>query len=72
MKNVEAADVYDEVVIDAETVLNAPMLLHWLFQTSFFIREATCDGLFKGLVLLIICSMSPEFMEMQALNVLLV
>ena len=72
MRNVEAAAVYDEVIIDAETVFDAPILLHWLFKTSFFIWEATCNGLFKGMVLLIICSMSPEFMEMQALDVLLV
>ena len=47
MWNVEAAAVYNEVVIDAETVFNAPIPIHWLFQASFIIREATDDGLLR-------------------------
>ena len=72
MWNVEPAAIYDEVVVNAEVVFDAPILLHWFFQASFIIWEATDDGLFKDLVLLIVCSLSPEFVEMQALNVLLV
>ena len=48
MRNVEATAVYDKVIINAQTVLDAPVLLHWLFQASFIIWEATDDGLFKG------------------------
>ena len=71
MRNVEAAAVYDKVVINTQTVLDALVLLHWLIQASFIVWEATDDGLFKGLVLLIVCSMSSEFVEVQTLDILL-
>ena len=72
MRNIEAATVYNAVIIDAEAVLDAPILLQWFFQASFFIWEPVCNGLFEGLILLVICGMSPEFVEVEALNVLLV
>ena len=62
-RNQQATAVHNQIIIDAEVVLDTPKPFQRVWQGSFGTGESFCDDQLEGLVCLVLFSVVSEFLE---------